>query len=132
VARNTRRMLPLYALAGLGVVALGLAAPKLVPLFEELQRFPRVIKSDEAIFPQYIPTIFTWRISDYAASADFVSGALWHEWGLYVGWPALIALVAAIASAGETASGRSSGQASSCSPSSRLRARTPSRRGASC
>ena len=97
VARNTRRMLPLYALAGLGVVALGLAAPKLVPLFEELQRFPRVIKSDEAIFPQYIPTIFTWRISDYAASADFVSGALWHEWGLYVGWPALIALVAAIA-----------------------------------
>jgi hypothetical protein len=89
-------MLPLYALAGVAVVAFGLAAPKLLPLFEELQRFPRIIKSDEAIWPQYIPAIFTWRISDYAASADFVSGALWHEWGLYVGWPALIALVAAI------------------------------------
>jgi len=97
VAKSTRRALPLYALAGLAVVAFGLAAPKLVPLFEELQRFPRVIKSDEAIWPQYIPTIFTWRVSDYAASADFVSGALWHEWGLYVGWPALIALIAAIA-----------------------------------
>jgi hypothetical protein len=55
VAKNTRRILPLYALAGLGVVALGLSAPKLVPLFEELQRFPRIIKSDEAIFPAVHP-----------------------------------------------------------------------------
>ena len=102
VSKNTRRMRPLYALAGVGVVAFGLSAPKLVPLFEQLERFPRVIKSDEAIWPQYIPAIFTRRISDYAASADFVSGALWHEWGLYLGWPALIGLVAAIvASRGE-------------------------------
>ena len=102
LAKRTRRMRPLYALAGLGAVAFGLAAPKLVPLFEELQRFSRVIKSDEAIWPQYIPAIFTRRVGDYAASADFVSGAIWHEWGLYVGWPALVGLIAAIvASRGE-------------------------------
>jgi hypothetical protein len=102
LAKRTRRLEPLYALAGLAVVAVGLAAPKLAPLFEELQRFPRIIKSDEAIWPQYIPAIFTRRVGDYAASADFVSGAIWHEWGLYVGWPALVGLVAAIvASRGE-------------------------------
>jgi len=97
VAKYTRRMRPLYALAGVAATGVGLSAPKLLPLFEELLRFPRIIKSDEAIFPQYVPAIFTWRVGDYNASADFVSGAMWHEWGYYVGWPALIALVAAIA-----------------------------------
>jgi hypothetical protein len=97
VAKYTRRMRPLYALAGVAATGVGLSAPKLLPLFEELQRFPRIIKSDEAIFPQYVPAIFTWRVGDYNASADFVSGAMWHEWGYYVGWPALLALIAAIA-----------------------------------
>jgi hypothetical protein len=96
VARSTRRLRPLYALASLGAVAVGLSAPKLLPLFEALARFPRIIKSDEAIWPQYIPAIFTRRVGDYAASADFVSGAMWHEWGLYLGWPALVGLIAAI------------------------------------
>ena len=97
VARRTRSLRPLYALASLGAVAVGLSAPKLLPLFERLSRFPRIIKSDEGIWPQYIPAIFTWRVGDYAASAEFVGGSMWHEWGLYLGWPALVGLVAGIA-----------------------------------
>ena len=96
LAKRTRRLRPLYVVAGIGAVAIGLSAPKLLPLGEALARFPRVVKSDEAIWPQYIPSIFTRRVGDYMASADFVSGALWHEWGLYLGWPLLIAVVAAI------------------------------------
>ncbi len=96
VAKYTRRRRPLVASAALGAVAVGLSAPKLVPLLEELARFPRFVKSDEAIWPQYIPAIFTRRVGDYRAYAEFVSNAMWHEWGLYVGWPALIAIALAI------------------------------------
>ena len=96
MTKYARRPRALAALAGVGAVAVGLSAPKLLPLFEELGRFSRAIKSDEAIYPQYIPAIFTRRTGDYRAYADFVSNALWHEWGLYVGWPALVAVVMAI------------------------------------
>ena len=96
MAKYTRSLRPLRALAGLGAVAVGLSAPKLVPLFEALQRFPRLIKSDEGIWPQYIPAIFTRRVADYAAKGNFIGGAMWHEWGLYLGWPAFVGLVAAI------------------------------------
>jgi len=96
VARRTRAWRPVTTLAALGVLAGGLSAPKLLPLFEYLQRFPRIIKSDEAIWPQYIPAMFTWRTGDYAASGEFVGGAMWHEWGMYLGWPALVGLVAGL------------------------------------
>ena len=96
VAKNARRMRPVWAVAGLGAVAVGLSAPKLLPLFEALEHFPRHTKSDEAIWPQYIPAIFTRRAADFTAAADFASGAMWHEWGLYLGWPALVGLIAAI------------------------------------
>jgi hypothetical protein len=95
LARSTRSWRPLRALAGTGATALGLAAPKLLPLAESLTRFPRYIKSDEAMWPQYLYGIFTWREGDYTAMAPFATG-MWHEWGLYIGWPALVGLVAAI------------------------------------
>jgi hypothetical protein len=96
VARRTKTWRPLASLAAVGVVAVGLSAPKLLPLFEYLGRFPRVIKSDEGIWPQYIPAMFTWRTGDFAASASFVGGSMWHEWGLYLGWPALVGLFAGV------------------------------------
>lgn len=95
LARTTRSWRPLVALAGTGATALGLAAPKLFPLAQSLVRFPRYIKSDEAMWPQYLYGIFTWREGDYTAMAPFATG-MWHEWGLYLGWPALVGLVAAI------------------------------------
>ncbi|HEY8088996.1 MAG TPA: hypothetical protein VIF09_14150, partial [Polyangiaceae bacterium] len=96
LARTTHSTKPLRALAWTGAIAGGLAAAKLLPLAESLMRFPRLIKSDEAMWPQYLYGIFTWREGDYTASAPFATG-MWHEWGLYLGWPALIGLVAAIA-----------------------------------
>jgi hypothetical protein len=96
VARRTRRWRPITTLAALAGVAAGLSAPKLLPLFAYLQRFPRIIKSDEGIWPQYIPAMFTWRAGDYAANGEFVGGAMWHEWGLYLGLPALVGLVAGL------------------------------------
>jgi hypothetical protein len=96
MARSTRSWRPLVAVLWSGAVAVGLAAPKLFPLLEALFRFPRVIKSDEAMWPQYLYGVFTWRESDYTAKGPFVVG-MWHEWGLYLGWPALVGLIAAFA-----------------------------------
>lgn len=96
MARSTRSWRPLAAVAWSGATAFGLAAPKLLPLFEALWRFPRIIKSDEAMWPQYLYGVFTWRESDYTAKGPFVVG-MWHEWGFYLGWPALIGLIAAFA-----------------------------------
>jgi hypothetical protein len=96
MARTTRSWRPIVAVAEAGAVGAGLAAAKLLPLFEYLSRFPRIIKSDEAMWPQYLYGPFTWRESDYTAKGPFAVG-MWHEWGFYIGWPALIALVAAVA-----------------------------------
>jgi hypothetical protein len=94
MARSTRSWRPLVAVAWSGAAAVGLSAPKLFPLCESLWRFPRIIKSDEAMWPQYLYGVFTWRESDYTAKGPFVVG-MWHEWGFYLGWPALIGLIAA-------------------------------------
>ncbi|MGH7295291.1 MAG: hypothetical protein ACRELB_10170, partial [Polyangiaceae bacterium] len=96
LARVTRSWRPLRSLAWTGATALGLAAAKLLPLAVALRRFPRLIKSDEAMWPQYLYGVVTWREGDYTASAPFATG-MWHEWGLYLGWPALVGLVAAVA-----------------------------------
>ena len=95
IARRTRTWRPVRALGWTGAAAFGLAAPKLLPLAETLFRFPRYIKSDEAIWPHYFLAPLTWREGDYTASGAFVVG-MWHEWGLYLGWPALVGLIAAV------------------------------------
>jgi hypothetical protein len=91
VAQRARSWAPLRALSITGISAIGLAAPKLLPLAQSMMRFPRYIKSDEAMWPQYLYGIFTWREGDYTAMAPFATG-MWHEWGLYIGWPALALL----------------------------------------
>ena len=72
------------------------SAPKLLPLYEQLQRYPRHIGSEEAIWPQDIVKILTWRVGDLRATTSFTNG-MWHEWGLYLGWLGLGLLVAGVA-----------------------------------
>ena len=96
LARSARSWRPIRALASLGALAIGLSAPKLLPLFDVLRRFPRPIQSEEAIWPQDIVKILTWRVGDYEARAPFING-MWHEWGLYLGWLGLTLLVAGVA-----------------------------------
>jgi hypothetical protein len=95
VARSTRSWRPLRALVAVGAFAGGLAAPKLLPLFEQLQRYPRLIGSEEAIWPQDLVKILTWRVGDYLATTSFTNG-MWHEWGLYLGWLGLGLVVAGV------------------------------------
>ncbi|HEX8791606.1 MAG TPA: hypothetical protein VF765_11695, partial [Polyangiaceae bacterium] len=94
-ARATRSWRPVGALALCGALAAGLSAPKLLPLFEQMQRFPRYIKSEEAIWPWRIPDLLTLRLGDYTAVSSWTVG-MWHEWGLYLGWPLLLAIVAGV------------------------------------
>jgi hypothetical protein len=90
-ARRTVR--PLVTLATVGLFGFGLSAPKLLPLLEGMQRFPRYIKSEEAIWPWDIPRVLTAPLTDFTARTSFTTG-MWHEWGLYLGWLGLAGLVA--------------------------------------
>ncbi|HEY1697453.1 MAG TPA: 6-pyruvoyl-tetrahydropterin synthase-related protein [Polyangiaceae bacterium] len=96
VAAGTRSLRPIRALAIVASVSLGLAAPKLLPLYSTMQLFPRWIDSSESLGPWGLVRVLTWRVGDYEATTSFTRG-LWHEWGLYLGWPALVALVVGVA-----------------------------------
>jgi len=96
IARQTRSWRPVRALTACAVVAAGLSAPKLLPLMEQMQRFPRFIKSEEAIWPWNLPRLLTLRLGDYSAVSGWIVG-MWHEWGLYLGWPLLLALILGVA-----------------------------------
>jgi hypothetical protein len=96
LARSTRSWRPVRALAAVGAIGAGLASPKLLPLYEQLQRYPRHIRSEEAIQPLDIIKILTWRVGDFRATTSFTNG-MWHEWGLYLGWLGLALLVAGVA-----------------------------------
>jgi L-ascorbate metabolism protein UlaG (beta-lactamase superfamily) len=96
VARATRSWRPVGALAVCGALAVGLSAPKLLPLWEQMQRFPRYITSEEAVWPWHLPDLLTLRLGDYTAVSSWTVG-MWHEWGLYLGWPLLLAMVAGVA-----------------------------------
>jgi hypothetical protein len=96
VARSSRSWQPIRAVAAVGAIAVGLAGPKLLPLTEQLLRYPRHIRSEEAIWPQDIVKLFTWRVGDTTAITSFINGQ-WHEWGLYLGWLGLGLLVAGVA-----------------------------------
>jgi hypothetical protein len=95
VAAGARSLRPVRTLAIVAAVALGLSAPKLVPLYQTIQRFPRWIQSTEFIAPWNLPRLLLWRLGDYEGTTSFIQG-LWHEWGLYVGWPGLAALVVGV------------------------------------
>jgi hypothetical protein len=98
MAYSRRSTRPLRALVAFGTFALGLCAVKLLPLYEEMTRFPRLIKSEEAIWPQDLPKIFTWRLTDIWATTSFTDG-MWHEWGFYLGWPVLVLLIMGVTTA---------------------------------
>jgi hypothetical protein len=88
----TRSARPLgVGLAG-GAIALGLCAPKLLPVLEVLARFPRLIDSTEMMDFIGFVQILVAPQQDMSTPAMHVSQWGWHEWGMYVGW-AVLALV---------------------------------------
>jgi hypothetical protein len=92
-----RDLRPLSAGAAVGAIALGLSAPKLVSMVENMMRWPRVVDSTESIDLHAFVQMLIERNQDTTAPAASVSQWGWQEYGLYVGWaPALLILVGLI------------------------------------
>ncbi len=83
---------PLVLLAAGGVLSFAFSAPKLLPLAETFRRFPRLVDSPETIDLNGLVGIFTARSGD---ARPAVGPWGWHEFGIYVGWVALAAMLAA-------------------------------------
>jgi hypothetical protein len=96
LAISTRSWRPVRTVALIGGLGAALAAPKLLPLLIEMQRFPRLVHSEEAIWPWDLLRVLTLREGDYTATSSFTNG-MWHEWGTYLGWPGLALLLAGLA-----------------------------------
>ena len=89
----TRTLRPLLVLAGGGVLAVALAAPRLLPLIDTVRRFPRLTDSPEMLDLAGFVGVFTAKESDPHPNV-YPWG--WHEWGIYIGWIPFLAMLAAI------------------------------------
>ena len=89
-ARRTLR--PLLSLAVASLSGIGLAAPKLFPMVDLMLRFPRKIESTEYIdLGQLTALLFDPRQS-YSQAPVAVARYGWHEYGMYVGPAAGVAM----------------------------------------
>jgi hypothetical protein len=73
---------------------IALAAPKLLPMADTMLRFPRQVPSREYLWPhEYLRMLVAGRSG---SGFEPVPGLDWgfHEYGIYVGWAGLLALVA--------------------------------------
>jgi len=90
--RDWRRTLGAGALPTTAI-SLGLAAPKLLPILEVLAKHPRLVDSTETIDFGGFVEVLTSRDQDMSSGHGGVSQWGWHEWGMYVGWAVVAAVV---------------------------------------
>jgi hypothetical protein len=90
LAAVLRSYRPIGVGAVAGVVAVGLSAPKLLPMMELLARFPRLIDSTEMMDFTGFFRILTDHDQDMGTSTLHVSQWGWHEWGMYIGWTTVV------------------------------------------
>jgi hypothetical protein len=93
LAVTTRSLVPVGRMMACGLLALGLAAPRLLPIIEVLRRFPRLIDSTESMDFGPFVQMLTSRQQEPGMMPAHVSQWGWHEWGMYIGWGALLAVV---------------------------------------
>ena len=94
IERNPR---PLRELAVIGVAALGLSAPKLIPIVIEFGERPRLIDSTEAIDFRILWHALVAPGQTPGARPVAIPQWGWHEYGMYIGWlPALLVLLATL------------------------------------
>jgi hypothetical protein len=74
------------------VVGVALAAPKLVPLIDVMSKFPRTVGSREYLDPISFVRTFTSTDSDRASWPFWHTDWAWHEYGIYIGSFALVAI----------------------------------------
>jgi hypothetical protein len=93
-AVRRRSWKPIGLTAVVGLVAVGLSAPKLLPILETLRRFPRLIDSPEAIDLQLMVASLTSRDQTLYSLPAPVPAWRWHEYGEYVGVVGVVLLLA--------------------------------------
>jgi hypothetical protein len=80
-----RTLRPLHALFAGGLLAMGLAAPKLIPLLATFSEDPRHIVSTETLDLGAFVTLLTHPEQHFYARPARVRPYGWHEWGMYIG-----------------------------------------------
>jgi hypothetical protein len=84
---------PFVYFAGIGLLGAGLAAPKLLAVMDLMTRFARKIDSTEAIGLEAAVQMLIAPQQTFHIGAAQVPAYGWHEWGMYIGWPALALIV---------------------------------------
>ena len=87
-----RRSAPVGHLVIAGLVSLGFAAPKLLPMLDLMLRTPRTVDSPEAIELSQLLVMFTARFQNFYTRPVPVPAWEWHEWGIYIGWSGVVLL----------------------------------------
>jgi hypothetical protein len=81
------------------LLGMALAAPRLLPLIEVTRRFPRLVDSTETMDPTGFFVMLTSRDQDTSSMPVHVSQWAWHEWGMYIGWPSVVAILVGLLAA---------------------------------
>jgi hypothetical protein len=76
---------PLVVLAILGLLGIGLAAPKLLPLIDGFGKAPRLIESTESLDLGAFWAMLSSPDQAFSSRPARVSPYGWHEWGIYIG-----------------------------------------------
>lgn len=92
LAITTRSARPLGALALSWVVAVGLAAPKLLPILEQSRRAATAVNSTDALNPSQLMQLLTNPSQVYGVAPPGIWDSAWPDVGMYLGWPALLLL----------------------------------------
>jgi hypothetical protein len=88
-----RRLAPLKTLGLVGLTAIGLSAPKLLPMIANMQRFPRLVESTEYMGLQALVPALVARGQDLGSRPAPIPQWGWHEYGMYIGWIPVLALL---------------------------------------
>ncbi len=88
-----RSIRPVRLVLAIGIVGFGLSAPKLLPVLDVVRRFPRLVDSTETLDLGGFIVIFTSRDQRFGSHPAPLIPYGWHEWGIYIGWVAFLALI---------------------------------------
>jgi hypothetical protein len=97
MAVRSRSLQPLAAGAVTVAVGFGLSAPRLLAIADQMRRAPRIIESNETMDLGSFVQMLTGTSQFDGGRPTLPLQWGWHEWGIYVGWGALVLLFYAFA-----------------------------------
>jgi len=100
LALQRRDLQPLGILALGGLIGVGLAAPKLLPMLDTFAADPRLIESKERLDLGALVTLLTHPQQPFRSRPAPVRPYGWHEWGMYISWAGLGILAVGVALVG--------------------------------